>query len=100
MNNLQTPYGYQLAPSTNALGIVGLVLGAIVAGLSLALPVVSWFIVPLPALLAFIFGIVGLNTAARMGGLRRTESVWAVVLSLSPLPVGIIWFVIGSTLGG
>ena len=100
MSNLQTTYGYQIAPPTNALGIVGLVLGAIVAGLSIALPIVSWFIVPLPALLALIFGIVGFNTAMRMGGLRRIESVWAIVLSLSPLPIGIIWFVIGATLGG
>jgi hypothetical protein len=41
----------------------------------------------LPALLAIIFGFIGLGTAKRSGGLRRGHAIAGIVFGLLPIPI-------------
>lgn len=81
-----------IAPPTNALSLAGLVLGIMGVGVALVAPTLflSWFLSFVPALLAIIFGFVGINTANRMNGLRRRLAVWAVVLGFAPIPAWVL----------
>jgi len=85
----------QLAPRqpTNGLAIAGLVTGIVGAALSL-IPLLGVFLCWLPALLAIIFGFIALGTAKHTG-LRRNESVAAIILGFVPIPVTILYIVIG-----
>lgn len=86
-------YQQPIAPPTNALAIAGFVLGvaswAVAAVLSgspnMPTVFVVWIVTLVPALLAVIFGFVGINTANRLGGRRRTLAIWAVVLGFTPV---------------
>jgi hypothetical protein len=82
---------YAPRPATNGLAIAGLVTGIVGAALSL-IPVAGVFLCWLPALLGIIFGFIGLGTATRTG-LRRTESIWAIILGFVPIPVTILYIV-------
>lgn len=85
---------YAPKPSSNGLALAGLILGIVGAALSL-IPFIGLFFCWLPALLAIIFGFVGLNTAKTLGGLRSKEALWGVILGFAPIPITIGWFVIG-----
>jgi hypothetical protein len=82
----------QIAPPTNALAIAGLVLGIVASAIGALIPhlFVAMFLAFIPGLLALIFGLVGINTANRLGGRRRKQAVWAVVLGVTPV---VVWFV-------
>ena len=85
----------QLAPRqpSNGLAIAGLVTGIVGAALSL-IPFAGVFFCWLPALLAIIFGFIAIGTAKRTG-LRRNESLAAVILGFVPIPVTIMYILIG-----
>lgn len=70
----------QLAPPSNALALAGFVLGA--AGVLLVFVPGAWALPLLPALLAVIFGFVGITTANRLAGRRKVMAVWAVILGV------------------
>ena len=78
----------QLAPPTNALALAGFILGLIAA---VATGFVDYWtgtlvvLILTPALLAVIFGFVGINTANRLGGKRRKLAIWSVMLGFSPI---------------
>ena len=76
-----------MAPPTNALALAGYILGAVAVALSVFLGWLGLFIGFVPALLAIIFGFVGINTANRMGGLRKRDAVWAVVMGFMALVI-------------
>jgi len=81
----------QLVPPTNALALAGFILGCVAVGGGFLLP--GWALplfVCVPGLLAIIFGFVGVNTANRLGGLRKRLAVWSVVLGFSPVPVFVL----------
>jgi hypothetical protein len=80
-------------PSTNGLAITALILGIVGAALSL-IPIVGPFLCWLPALLAIIFGFIGLGTASRLNGLRRNEALWGTIFGFAPIPITIGWFMI------
>lgn len=84
---------YAPRPATNGLAIAGLVTGIVGAALSL-IPFLGLFLCWLPALLGIIFGFIGLGTAKRTG-LRRTESLWAVILGFAPIPITVLYVLIG-----
>ena len=73
----------QLAPPTNAFALAGFILGTVALALS-AIPG-AWALALVPALLAIIFGFVGITTANRLAGKRRKLAIWSVVLGFSPL---------------
>jgi hypothetical protein len=77
-------------PSTNGLAIAALILGIVGAALSL-IPLVGLFLCWLPALLAIVFGFIGLSTAGRLNGLRRSEALWGTILGFAPIPITIGW---------
>lgn len=85
----------QLAPRQpgNGLAIAGLVTGIVGAALSL-IPFVGVFLCWLPALLAIIFGFIAIGTSKR-NGLRRNESLAAVILGFVPIPVTLLYILIG-----
>jgi hypothetical protein len=80
-------------PSTNGLAIAAVILGIVGAGLSL-IPLVGLFLCWLPALLAIIFGFIGLSTASRLNGLRRIEALWGTILGFAPIPITIGWLLL------
>jgi len=83
-----------LAPPNNSTALAGFTLGIVATaialiggaffGSTLAGVVGVTFFVALPALLAVIFGFIGISTANRLGGKRRTQSIWAVILGFTP----------------
>ena len=85
----------QLAPRqpSNGLALAGLATGILGASLSL-IPIAGVFICWLPALLAIIFGFIGLGTSRR-NGFRRKESLAAIILGFVPIPVTILYILIG-----
>ncbi|MBN9150558.1 MAG: hypothetical protein J0H56_03945 [Micrococcales bacterium] len=86
---------YAPRPSTNGLALAALILGIVGAALSL-IPLLGPFLCWLPALLAIIFGFVGLSTANRMNGLRKIEAIWGIILGFAPIPITIMWFIVGA----
>jgi hypothetical protein len=79
---------------SNGLAIAGLVTGIVGAATSF-IPLAGVFFCWLPALLAIVFGFIALGTSKR-NGFRRGESVAAVVLGLVPIPVTIMYILIGA----
>lgn len=77
----------QLGPPTNALAFAGYILGAVAMGLSVFLGWIGLFIGFVPAILAIVFGFVGINTANRMNGLRKRDAVWAVIMGFLALVI-------------
>lgn len=88
-------YGQADPPSTNGLAVASLVLG-IVAVLLAAIPLVGLALFPLPALLALIFGVIGVITGNRLGGKRVAIAIAGIVLSLSPIAIAIASFALYS----
>lgn len=80
-------FGQQLAPPSNALALVGLVMGIIAWVIAIFAPNVAMalFLSAVPALLAIIFGFIGITTANRLAGKRRTIAIWAVVLGFTTI---------------
>lgn len=64
------------------MAVAGLVLGIVACAIALV-PLLGFVFAPLPALLALIFGIVGLVIASRHGGVRRPSAIAAVVLAVA-----------------
>jgi drug/metabolite transporter (DMT)-like permease len=98
MTNQQTPVVYVqvvTAPPTNALAVASLVLG-IVAALLATIPLAGLALFPLPALLALIFGIIGVVTGNKLGGKRVRMAIAGIILSLSPLAIAIVSFALYS----
>jgi hypothetical protein len=81
--------------STNGVALAAVILGAVGAGLSL-IPLLGPFLCWLPALLGIIFGFVGLSNAKKLNGLRKNAALWGVILGFAPIPISIIWLVIGA----
>jgi hypothetical protein len=81
-------------PATNGLAIAGLITGIVGTALSL-IPFLGVFMCWLPALLGVIFGCLGLGTSKR-NGMRRAESTWAIALGLAPIPITILYLLIGA----
>jgi len=79
--------------TSNGLAITGLVTGIVGAALSL-IPFAGVFLCWLPALLEIIFGLIAIGTA-KCTGLRHRESLAAVILGFVPIPVIILYFLIG-----
>jgi predicted PurR-regulated permease PerM len=75
------------------LAIAALILGIVGAALSL-IPVLGPFLCWLPALLAIVFGFIGLSTASRLNGLRRIEALWGTILGFAPIPITIGWILV------
>lgn len=88
---------YAPKPATNGLAIAALVLGIVAAALSL-IPLVGLFVCWLPALLGIIFGLIGLGTARRNNGIRRTEALWGLICALLPIPIVIVGFAIAASI--
>jgi hypothetical protein len=84
---------YAPRPSSNGLAVAALVLGVVGTALSL-IPFLGLFLCWLPALLAIIFGFVGLGTARRSNGFRRTEALWGAILGFAPILITVVWYVI------
>jgi hypothetical protein len=81
-------------PATNGLAIAGLVTGIVGAVLAL-IPLAGVFLCWLPAMLGIIFGFIGLGTANRTG-LRRTEARWAIILGFAPIPITVLYLLLGA----
>ncbi|WP_157887597.1 hypothetical protein [Frondihabitans sp. PAMC 28766] len=76
-------------PVTNGLAVAALALGIVSAALAL-IPFAGPFLCWLPALLAIIFGIIGIGTASRIGGYRKTTAIWGLICGLIPIPIILI----------
>ena len=93
-----------LAPPNNSTALASFVLGLISTAVSFLIG--FWFpltalsillglaVIAVPAVLAVIFGFVGISTANRLGGRRRVYAVWGVVLGFTPL----LWMIAGQLL--
>jgi len=79
--------------SSNGLAVAGFVLGIVAVAFS-AIPH-GYFFAVLPALLAIIFGFVGISSSQRVGRGRK-RAVWAVVLGFFAL---LFPFVFAATTG-
>jgi hypothetical protein len=100
-NHQPTQYVYvQQAPkpASNGLAVAGMVLGIVGTVCSL-IPFVGVFLCWLPALLGIIFGFIGLGTAKRAGGFRRTEAITAIVCGFLPIPIILFGVMILAGLG-
>jgi hypothetical protein len=100
-NHQPTQYVYvQQAPKppSNGLAVAGMVLGIVGTVCSL-IPFVGVFLCWLPALLGIIFGFIGLGTAKRAGGFRRTEAITAIVCGFLPIPIILFGVMILAGLG-
>jgi hypothetical protein len=84
---------YAPRPNSNGLAVAALVLGVVGTALSL-IPFLGLFLCWLPALLAIVFGFVGLGTARRSNGFRRTEALWGAILGFAPILITVVWYVI------
>lgn len=80
--------------STNGVALAAVILGAAGTALSL-IPILGVFLCWAPALLGIIFGFVGLSNAKKLNGLRKTAALWGVILGFAPIPITIIWIVVG-----
>lgn len=80
---------YAPRPASNGFAVTSLVLGIVGAALSL-IPIAGIFLCWLPALLAIIFGFIGLGTAKRSGGFRRGQAIAGIVCGLLPIPIILI----------
>lgn len=87
---------YVRPPSNNGIAIAGLILGITGAALAL-IPLLGLFLCGLPALLAIIFGFVGLSHPT---GFRKKEAIWSVILGFSPPVIFILQLVVGGIING
>jgi hypothetical protein len=87
------------ASAFNGMAITSLVLGivAIVTGIWIPIPIpipilglVMMFLAFLPAVLAVIFGHVGLRSATRLGGIGRGASLTGLILGYVTLGISVI----------
>lgn len=88
----QIIYQQVVKPASNGMGITALVLGivAIVIGIWTPVPVlglVSAFLAFAPAVLAVVFGHIGMARAAGLGGLGRGQSLTGLVLGYVTLGI-------------
>ncbi|WP_134402862.1 DUF4190 domain-containing protein [Cryobacterium sp. TMT4-10] len=91
----QIIYQQVVRPPTNGMAITSLVLGivAIVTGIWIPIPIlglVMMFLAFLPAVLAVIFGHVGLRNATRLGGIGRGASLAGLILGYVTLGISVI----------
>lgn len=91
----QTIYQQVVRAPSNGVAIAALVLGivAIVLGVWIPIPIlglVVMFLAFVPAVLAVVFGHVGLRVAARTGGLGRGASVTGLILGYLTLAISVI----------
>ena len=103
---------YVMAPTTNALALASLVLALVAHGIALFFAVLgptpsplgilvfAWLPTIVPALLAIIFGFIGISTANRTGGLRHQVAVWGVILGFTPMLAWMLGLVIRLLLFG
>jgi uncharacterized membrane protein len=80
--------------SNNGVALAAVILGAIGAALSL-IPILGVFLCWVPAILGIIFGFVGLSNAKKLNGLRKNVALWGVILGFVPIPITIIWIIVG-----
>lgn len=72
--------------------ITGALIGTTVGGLF-----VAFLLAALPALLAVIFGIVGLTKA---GGGRRSQAIWAIIFGFTPWASALLGMIVKLSLFG
>jgi hypothetical protein len=84
--------------STNGVALAALILGIAGAALSL-IPLLGLFFCWLPALLAIIFGFIGLSNAKKLNGLRHSVALWGVILGFAPIPITVVYLIIGTAIG-
>gem|GEM_PF-2844295 len=85
----QPVYVQMVARPTNGIAVAAVVLGVVgfVVGL---FPIAGIFLFWIPALLAIIFGFIGISTASRLGGLNRGQAIWGVILGFAAGPASFI----------
>jgi hypothetical protein len=83
----------------DGIAVAALVLGIVGALLSL-IPVAGLFLCGLPALLAIIFGFIGLRRSKNFMGPDRGFSLWGIVLGFSPILLATIINVIVTGIHG
>jgi uncharacterized membrane protein len=91
----QIIYQQVIKPPTNGMAITSLVPGivAIVTGIWIPIPILGlfmMFLAFLPAVLAVIFGHVGLRSATRLGGIGRGVSLTRLILGYVTLGISVI----------
>lgn len=99
-----------LAPPNNSTAMAGLALGIMSAAIALIAgglfggrPIglaAAFLLASLPALLAVIFGFVGISTANRLGGKRRGQAIWAVILGFTPWAFALIGMILKLSIFG
>lgn len=85
-------------PDSHRLALIGLVLG--LGGALLAL--IPWYgaiIAPVPAILAIIFGVVGIVRSRRNGGPGVGPSIASIALGLAAIPVQLASIALYASLG-
>ena len=91
----QTIYQQVVRAPSNGVAVASLVLGlvAIVLGVWIPIPIlglVTMVLAFVPAVLAVVFGHVGLRAATRVGGLGRGASVTGLILGYVTLAISVI----------
>ncbi|WP_174843925.1 DUF4190 domain-containing protein [Cryobacterium sandaracinum] len=91
----QIIYQQVIKAPTNGMAITSLVLGivAIITGIWIPIPILGlfmMFLAFLPAVLAVIFGHVGLRNATRLGGIGRGASLTGLILGYITLGISVI----------
>jgi hypothetical protein len=76
-------------PSGNGLAIAALVLGLVAVVFAL-IPLAGAFLCWLPAVLAIVFGALGIGAAKRLGGYRRSLAIWGLLCGVLALPIVIM----------
>lgn len=85
---------YRIGPPNNSLALASLILGSVAVGVAFLFSLViygrTWggfallvVLVGVPALLAVIFGFVGISTANRLRGKRKPHAVVGVVFGFT-----------------
>jgi hypothetical protein len=80
---------YSTNSTRNGFAIAALAFGIAGAVLSLV-PVVGFYLCVAPAVVAIVFGFIGLSRANRNKGLHRTEALWGVICGFLPIPLMIL----------
>ena len=85
-------------PTTNGIATAGLTLG--IVGVALAfVPFSELVFAWVPAVLAIIFGFVGLNRAKLLSGLNHGSALASVILGFVAVPLSFILFAILAAIG-
>ncbi|WP_084697373.1 DUF4190 domain-containing protein [Glaciibacter superstes] len=90
----QVVYQQVVRPPSNGMAVAALICG--ILGVLPALTIILIFLSPIPAILAIIFGFVGLNTSKRVNGLGRGMALWGICLGFTPLVLGMLVLILSA----